>query len=227
MRLTCALYGLIADGGREMKLETIERTIQWAGAVGAVVSAVAVYSGVIQGASKPRAEETENLPGIAQPFLRGSARIYGPSSVLAIGLLYLLWRPIYRGISAPVRAVLLLIGSLLYFPGLALMLWGRLTMRDMHNISTDFGSQLYADHRLVTGGPFELMRHPMYVGGIMAEIGALLIYRTWATLLITVNVPLLPTRARREEELLASHFGAEWEEYCERVPKWIPAFQQG
>ncbi len=208
-----------------MKLETIERTIQWVGAAGAVVSAVAVYSGVIQGASKARAEETEDLPDFAQPFLRGSGQIYGPSSALAIGLLYVLWRPIYRGMSSSVRAVLLLIGSLLYFPGLALMLWGRLTMKDMHNVSTDFGAQLYADHRLVTGGPFALMRHPMYVGGMMAEIGALLIYRTWATLLITINVPLLPMRARREEALLAAHFGSEWEEYSSQVPRWIPSFR--
>ena len=206
-----------------MRLETIERAIQWTGAAGALVSAVAVYSGVIQGASKPRAEETENLPDFAQPFLRGSARIYGPSSALAIWLLYLLWRPIYRGISAPLRAVLLIAGSLLYFPGLALMLWGRFAMKDMHNVSSDFGSQLYADHRLVTSGPFKLIRHPMYVGGMMAEIGALLIYRTWATLLITINVPLLPMRARREEDLLAAHFGAEWEEYRKRVPRWIPS----
>ena len=206
-----------------MKLETIERAIQWAGAAGALVSAIAVYSGVIQGASKARAEETEGLPDIAQPFLRGSAQIYGPSSILAIGLLYLLWRPIYRRIPKPVRAFLLFVGSMLYFPGLALMLWGRLTMKDMHNVSTDFGSQLYADHRLVTAGPFALMRHPMYVGGMMAEIGGLLIYRTWATLLITINVPLLPMRARREEELLATHFGEEWSTYTRRVPMWMPA----
>lgn len=205
-----------------MRLETIERTIQWAGATGALLSAVAVYSGVIQGASKPRAEETEDIPDFAQPFLHGSARVYGPSSVLAVGLLYLLWRPIYRRIPSTAKAFLLAIGSILYFPGLALMLWGRLTMRDMHNVSSDFGSQLYANHRLVTTGPFGLIRHPMYVGGMMAEIGAFLIYRTWATLLITINVPLLPMRARREEELLSSHFGDEWATYAARVPKWLP-----
>ncbi len=207
-------------GGGGMKLETIERTVRWAGAVGALVSAVAVYSGVVQGAGKARAEETENLPGVAQPFLRGSPQLYLPISLAALWLLRLLWRPIYRGISAPVRAVLVAAGSLLYFPGVALMLWGRFTMKDMHNVSTDFGAQLYADHRLVRGGPFGLMRHPMYAGGIMAELGALLLYRTWATLLITVNVPLLPIRARREEKLLASHFGAEWEQYAREVPMW-------
>jgi protein-S-isoprenylcysteine O-methyltransferase Ste14 len=203
-----------------MKLESVERTVQWAGALGALVAAVAVYSGVVRGAGKARAEETENLPEIARPFLGGSPLLYLPRSVAALWLLRLLWRPILRGVSAPVRAALLAAGSLLYFPGLTLMLWGRLTMKDMHNVSSDFGSQLYADHRLVRSGPFGLMRHPMYVGGIMAELGALLIYRTWATLLITVNAPLLPIRARREEELLAAHFGAEWEEYAHEVPMW-------
>ncbi len=68
----------------------------------------------------------------------------------------------------------------------------------------------------------KLVRNPMYVGGILAELGALLIYRTWATALITLQIPDLLVGTRREEEVLAAQFGRQWEEYRRRVPAWIP-----
>lgn len=203
-----------------MKLETIERAIQWAGAAGAVISVAAVYSGIVRGARRPRGEETEDLPDVARLSMSGSPRFYLPSTVAALWLLRLLWRPIYPGLPRSARTVLLIVGSLLYFPGLALTLWGRLTMKEMYNVSSNLGAQLYSDHRLVTSGPFRFMRHPMYVGGIMAELGALLLYRTWTALLIAFNVPFLPIRARYEERLLAARFGAEWEEYARKAPMW-------
>jgi hypothetical protein len=201
-----------------VKLERVRAWLGWIGALGALVTLAAIFHGLWR--------------GLRQPFGRTSGRtaawLRRPAFYLAAGLGYFglcarLWRPLPLRPSRLVDGLMLLLGTLLYFPGLALMLWGRLTMKDMHNVSTDFGSQLYADHRLVTSGPFALIRHPMYVGGMMAEIGALLLYRTWATLLIMINVPLLPMRARREEDLLASRFGAEWTEYKRRVPRWIPS----
>jgi protein-S-isoprenylcysteine O-methyltransferase Ste14 len=145
-----------------------------------------------------------------------------PVTGLALWLLRLLWRPIRPSLPERVRLFCLALGSLLYFPGVGLMLWGRITLGKMHNVSSAAGAQLYANHRLITAGPFGLIRHPMYVGGIMAEAGGLLLYRTWATALITLNALSLPLRARREEELLAARFGTEWEEYTRDVPAWIP-----
>ena len=145
-----------------------------------------------------------------------------PSTVLGLGALYLMWRPIRVGLSAPARLAALVAGSLLYFPGLAIMLWGRLTLGRMHNVSTSRAVQLFADHELVTSGPFAHVRHPMYVGGIMAELGALLLYRTWTTLLIALDIPNLVMRSRREEEALAAEFGEAWTDYAARVPGWLP-----
>jgi protein-S-isoprenylcysteine O-methyltransferase Ste14 len=92
----------------------------------------------------------------------------------------------------------------------------------MYNVSSSMGAQLYADHWLVTHGPFALVRHPMYLGIILASLGGLLIYRTWTLLFTTVGFLGLALRARREEQALAAEFGEQWEEYCRRVPGWIP-----
>lgn len=92
----------------------------------------------------------------------------------------------------------------------------------MFGVSSGFGVHLYADHRLITSGPYSVIRHPMYVAVICAGVGGLLIYRTWAMLFFAVNMFGLIVRARREERALAQKFGPIWEEYKRQVPGWIP-----
>ncbi|MBP7693784.1 MAG: hypothetical protein KA764_17815 [Anaerolineales bacterium] len=40
------------------------------------------------------------------------------------------------------------------------------------------GAQLFADHQLVTRGPFAIVRHPMYAGIAAAALGGLLLDQT-------------------------------------------------
>jgi protein-S-isoprenylcysteine O-methyltransferase Ste14 len=96
----------------------------------------------------------------------------------------------------------------------------------MYNVSTSTGAQLFSGHRLVTHGPFAYVRHPMYLGGQLAEIGALLVFRNWTALLVALNAPTLFLRARREEEALAAEFGEEWKAYRQRVPAWLPRLRR-
>src|SRR5579864_7051581 len=70
-------------------------------------------------------------------------------------------------------------GAALSLIGMGLILWGRLTLGRMYNVSSAFGTRLYADQELVTSGPFGLVRHPMYVGALVAGVGGVLRYRTW------------------------------------------------
>jgi len=205
-----------------MRPDVIERWVRRTGAAGALLAFTAIYSGVYRGLRHARGEMVGGENALARAFAKGSVPLYLAAGALGFGSLYLLWRPIRGGLSAPIRLAALILGSLLYFPGLALMVWGRAAMGEMHNVSTSVAVQLYADHRLVTSGPFAWMRHPMYLGGILAELGALLLYRTWATLLMAANIPVLIRRARIEEVALAARFGEQWEEYQRQVPMWVP-----
>ena len=112
-------------------------------------------------------------------------------------------------------------GGALLFGGLALYWWGLRTLGAMFGAATGFGVRLYAAHRLVTHGPYAIIRHPMYLAVMMAFAGSVLVYRTWACLLYALLVAGLPVRARAEERALARQFGAEWEHYRQRVPGWI------
>jgi protein-S-isoprenylcysteine O-methyltransferase Ste14 len=97
----------------------------------------------------------------------------------------------------------------------------------MFNVSSGFGVQLYADQRLITRGPFAIVRHPMYLGVLIAALGAILIYRTWTPVFAALNFLGLIYRARREEQILAAEFGEQWAAYCRNVPAWIPRFRRG
>lgn len=101
-----------------------------------------------------------------------------------------------------------------------------LALGEMYNVSSRFGAQLYAGHRLVTHGPYALARHPMYLGILFAGAGGLLLYRTWTFLFVPAHFPALVMRARREEEALSATFGQQWQDYCRRVPGWRPRFSQ-
>lgn len=91
-----------------------------------------------------------------------------------------------------------------------------------YDVSSASGAPLHRDQRLVTTGPYALVRHPMYTGLAIAAVGGLLLYRTWTTVLFVGLLPVLIARARREEGALAERFGSAWASYCDRVPAWLP-----
>lgn len=129
-------------------------------------------------------------------------------------------------LDTPSRTWMLVLGSLLLFPGMAFLMWGRLALGKNYFVSSGFGVQLFATHQLVTNGPFAIVRHPMYVGLILAAIGSLLVYFTWTTLIFTIFSPLILVRAYREEKTLSAEFGDQWQNYCRRVPTFIPRLQR-
>ena len=143
---------------------------------------------------------------------------------MAVGVA--LWRPLPIPLSPIQLSTAVAIGSLLYFPGIALYLRGYRTLGCMFGISSGFGATLYRGHRLIRSGPYRFVRHPMYLAVILAAFGALLIFRTWAMVLFSISSLGVILRARREERLLAEEFGEEWETFMRRIPGWIPQFRK-
>ncbi len=185
------------------------------GAAGLATLALAVWCMLVS-VRRPAGRQT----GPGARFLR--APILALATLLFAAAMVWLWRPLPLALPAPVRFASLALGALLYFPSLGLYLWGLRTLGAMFAPSTGFGVRLQAEHRLITAGPYALIRHPMYLAVIAAGSGGLLLYRTWAMLFFAVAMFGLAIRARREEEALAAEFGAAWQAYCRRVPAWLP-----
>ena len=78
------------------------------------------------------------------------------------------------------------------------------------------------DATLVQTGPFALVRHPMYGGGLVMALGWALYVQGWLTLGYVVALfVFLDAKSRREERWLAERFPA-YADYQQRVRKLIP-----
>jgi len=80
--------------------------------------------------------------------------------------------------------------------------------------------------RLVVRGPYRFVRNPMYIGAGAALAGAAMFYRAPALLgyaaLFFVATHLFVVGY--EEPALRRMFGAEYEDYCRRVRRWLPSW---
>jgi protein-S-isoprenylcysteine O-methyltransferase Ste14 len=204
-----------------MNLGLSETIIRWIGGLLAYITLGVNFYGIWRGTQRQAGRTT----GCAGHWLR-SPWFYLGSSALFLGICYFAWIPLPWKVSTQTRVWILSFGSLLYFPGMSLVLWGRLALGEYYFVSTGFGAQLFAGHRLITNGPYAIVRHPMYAGLILASFGSLLIYSTWTTLFFAGLAPLVTTRAFREEKVLAEEFGEQWQGYCRRVPMFFPRRKQ-
>ena len=194
-----------------------EAGIRWAGGLLAYATLGIVLFGLWRGTQRQAGRTT----GRTASWLR-SPLFYLVTSLIFFGLSYIGWIRLPLVVSAPVHAGRLVLGSLLFFPGMLSVLWGRLALGRNYFVSTGLGAQLFTGHQLVTSGPYAIVRHPMYTGLIFSAVGSLLIYFTWTTLLFAVFAPMIRFRAMREETALAAEFGAQWQEYCQHVPAFFP-----
>ncbi len=78
--------------------------------------------------------------------------------------------------------------------------------------------------RLVTGGPYAVIRNPMYFGTFMIGSGFVVTLLEWWAWLIFMGVFLLiyVPQVKREEAVLRERFGGEYRDYCGGVPKYFP-----
>jgi protein-S-isoprenylcysteine O-methyltransferase Ste14 len=78
--------------------------------------------------------------------------------------------------------------------------------------------------RLVVQGPYRYVRNPMITGVGTILAGEAVFFRSWGiaiqlAIFAVVNAIYFPLV---EEPGLRRRFGVEYEEYCARVPRWLP-----
>lgn len=78
--------------------------------------------------------------------------------------------------------------------------------------------------QLATGGPYQLLRHPLYVGSYFMMLGFCLLVDDWENMLVVLGPILLlyVLRALSEEKHLAQIFPDQWPEFVRNVPRFIP-----
>ena len=200
---------------------SLESIVHWMGGLLAFIVLGIILFGIWRGTQR----RAGRIIGQTGSWL-GSRWFYLFSSAIFFGIAYLGWNPLPITIYPPHHTWLLVTGSLLYFPGMSFLMWGRLVLGKNYFVSSGLGAQLFNDQQLVISGPYAIVRHPMYAGLILAALGSLLIYTTWTTVFFACFAPLMLVRAWREEQILAAEFGEHWDEYCKRVPAFIPRLRK-
>jgi protein-S-isoprenylcysteine O-methyltransferase Ste14 len=117
-------------------------------------------------------------------------------------------------------------GAVLRWAGVALSAAGlAVRIAAMSRLGSRF-SPLVAvqrEHRLETGGLYAAVRHPGYLGAWLVTLGATLAFGSAATLPLPIAMlAALAARIRREEEVLARHFGDDWRRYRARTGALFP-----
>jgi protein-S-isoprenylcysteine O-methyltransferase Ste14 len=113
------------------------------------------------------------------------------------------------------------IGDYLDVLGFVVLLFGvllRMSARGYKKHSSDQGNAL------VTAGPYQFVRNPMYLATFLIAIGFILpLYPLWTIVIFGCVFYLrFIVEIRKEEAWLKRNFGARYEDYCRRVPRFVP-----
>ncbi|MCD6362243.1 MAG: isoprenylcysteine carboxylmethyltransferase family protein [Armatimonadetes bacterium] len=82
---------------------------------------------------------------------------------------------------------------------------------------------------LVTAGPFSCTRNPLYIGNFIAAVAMLFMCGRWEMIIPVIGgwfLTHLPA-VSSEEQFLRDKFGERFDEYCRRVPRWMPQWPRG
>jgi protein-S-isoprenylcysteine O-methyltransferase Ste14 len=120
-----------------------------------------------------------------------------------------------------VRPVTAILGVLLVAAGLFLVVW---TIRLFVVVGRGTLAPWDPTAALVARGPYRYVRNPMITGVATILAGQALFFRSWGiaielAVFVLVNALYFPFV---EEPGLRRRFGTEYEEYCARVPRWLP-----
>lgn len=76
--------------------------------------------------------------------------------------------------------------------------------------------------KLLTGGPFSRSRNPLFLAVITGQLGFFLALPSLFSLVCLVTgVTVIARQAKEEEKALARQFGDAYEQYRNRVPRWL------
>jgi protein-S-isoprenylcysteine O-methyltransferase len=112
------------------------------------------------------------------------------------------------------------IGLGLIWCGVALRVWSIATLgRFFRRIVV-----VQEGHRVVSGGPYRVVRHPAYLGNLLATAGLGLVLGNWVSLAILVVIPALGhlPRILVEERELAQGLGEQYTSYAAGRKRLVP-----
>lgn len=115
--------------------------------------------------------------------------------------------------------VLLLVGGLIRFKA-------RLELKKKARFGSLAGTgklQIVKEHQLVKDGLYKHIRHPIYLGEILRNVGLVVIFSSvYGTLIVLLASIFLLFRIEMEEKMLTVVFGKDYKEYKRNTKRILP-----
>jgi len=84
-------------------------------------------------------------------------------------------------------------------------------------------AETHRTETIVTTGVYSIVRHPQYLGGLLAHVGISFLLSTWFSLLVTpLMVLLVCFISKKEEKELVREFVKPYKDYKKNVPMFLP-----
>ncbi len=127
--------------------------------------------------------------------------------IIIIGIIINILFPSYFFIGGP-SSLLLIISTIVLIIGLINCIWSQILI--IINVPK---------HKLITSGPFSIVKHPLYTGVSLLVIPWVgFIINTWLGVVIGITLfIILRIYAPEEEKTLSNIFGNAWTEYIKKV----------
>lgn len=125
----------------------------------------------------------------------------------------------YPFIKIPGDILVTILGLSLYTVGMFLAIIAKLTMRSLWG--TPIQHDIKRQHSLLTQGVYSISRNPIYFGDLLVCIGYFLALHSY---LVVFSMPLwlmIDTVIKKEEKILAKHFGEKYFLYKRKVRRYI------
>ena len=106
--------------------------------------------------------------------------------------------------------ILRIVGLVFYLVFSWIQIWATKVLGD--NYSQDIA--IKKDHKLITSGPFKIIRHPQYLSQFLLDLGAAAATLSFILApLALIQIPFLFMRASLEDKILEKHFGENFRNY--------------
>jgi protein-S-isoprenylcysteine O-methyltransferase Ste14 len=84
-------------------------------------------------------------------------------------------------------------------------------------------TRVLPEHKLIKNGIYKRIRHPIYLGSMLAFFSITLIFHSLYGFIVTaLAIPFILNRIRVEERMFTQKFGDEYKEYIKKSKKLIP-----
>jgi protein-S-isoprenylcysteine O-methyltransferase Ste14 len=119
-------------------------------------------------------------------------------------------------------AFLRIIGTILAACGLILLMWTHYHLGKQWSADLE----LQHEHELITSGPYQYIRHPMYTALYSFFLGTALISGNYILEFLSIAIiVIIHFRIRQEEKMLGDEFGDSYKEYSNKTGLILPKFK--